>query len=190
MQANNTVHIKTLTTLTGLESQCAHLLRNCVESGASVGFLSPLAEQEVTHYWADVEAGLQSGSRQLYAAFAGDQLVGAVQLALCSKANGSHRGEVEKLMVHTAHRGRGISKLLMAQLEAAAHTLNLRLLVLDTRLGDPASTLYRAIGYTEAGQIPEFARASSGELAATVYFYKLLQSSGHGDQGGQPAKLH
>ncbi|MCD1189597.1 GNAT family N-acetyltransferase, partial [Vibrio cholerae] len=49
-----------------------------------------------------------------------------------------------------------------------------QLLVLDTRLGDVASLLYRSIGYTEAGQIPQFARSSNGKLEATVYFYKQL----------------
>ncbi len=59
-------------------------------------------------------------------------------------------------------------------MESSAEEIGLSLLVLDTRLGDIASSLYRAIGYNEAGQIPQFARSSSGELEATVYFYKLL----------------
>ncbi|MGF1751902.1 GNAT family N-acetyltransferase, partial [Vibrio cionasavignyae] len=42
------------------------------------------------------------------------------------------------------------------------------------RLGDVASSLYRTIGYTEAGQIPQFARSSTGELEGTVYFFKIL----------------
>ncbi len=72
-------------------------------------------------------------------------------------------------------RGRGcVSKKLMSLMESTAAEIGLSLLVLDTRLGDIASTLYRSIGYTEAGQIPQFARSSSGELEATVYFFKLL----------------
>nr|MBF4390469.1 GNAT family N-acetyltransferase [Vibrio anguillarum] len=63
---------------------------------------------------------------------------------------------------------------LMSLMEKTALELSLQLLVLDTRLGDVASLLYRSIGYIEAGQIPEFARSSSGKLEATVYFYKQL----------------
>ncbi len=62
----------------------------------------------------------------------------------------------------------------MSLMESVACELGLSLLVLYTRLGHIASSLYRSIGYTEAGQIPQFARCSTGELEDTVYFYKLL----------------
>ena len=46
--------------------------------------------------------------------------------------------------------------------------------MLDTRVGDVASSLYRQLGYQEAGQIPDFARNGDGTLAATQFFYKQL----------------
>ncbi|MEN6669902.1 GNAT family N-acetyltransferase [Psychrobacter sp. B38] len=147
---------------------------DCIESGASVGFLTPVDGQEVTSYWSSVETELASGLRKLFVAYDDERIVGAVQLSLCAKPNGSHRGEVEKLMVHTSARGKGVSKKLMAFMEGVAAEIGLSLLVLDTRLGDVASILYRSIGYNEAGQIPQFARSSTGELEATVYFFKLL----------------
>ncbi|UXI03208.1 GNAT family N-acetyltransferase [Photobacterium sp. TY1-4] len=156
------------------ETALASLLTDCIESGASVGFLTPVDSAEISAYWQGVAADLQSGARRLFVAIENEQILGAVQLSLCSKANGSHRGEVEKLMVKTSARGRGISKKLMARMEQVSQDMGLSLLVLDTRLGDVASALYRKIGYTEAGQIPDFARSSSGQLEATVYFYKQL----------------
>jgi ribosomal protein S18 acetylase RimI-like enzyme len=143
-------------------------------SGASVGFLTPINDQEVKSYWESVETELESGTRKLFLAYDNDNVIGAVQLSLCAKANGAHRGEVEKLMVDTRARGKGVSKKLMSLMESAASEMGLSLLVLDTRLGEVASSLYRSIGYTEAGQIPQFARSSTGELEATVYFFKLL----------------
>lgn len=150
------------------------LLIDSIRSGASVGFLLPVDRSQVHSYWQSVEAELASKTRNLFLAMDGNEVVGCVQLSLCSKANGSHRGEVEKLMVHTRARGQGISKQLMAAMENSAVVQELSLLVLDTRFGDTASSLYRSIGYTEVGQIPKFARSSSGELEATVYFYKIL----------------
>ncbi|MEM5549406.1 GNAT family N-acetyltransferase [Pseudoalteromonas neustonica] len=97
-----------------------------------------------------------------------------MQLSLCSKANGTHRGEIEELMVHSQHQGQGFAKQLMNTLEQSALQQQLTLLVLDTRLGDVASRLYHKLNYIEAGQIPQFALSSSGELNATVYFYKPL----------------
>lgn len=168
------MEIKSLTSLKGLENQCLSLLTDCVESGASVGFLTPSDNTELTDYWLGVEADLASNRRKLFAVFDTDKLVACVQLSLCSKANGKHRGEVEKLMVATSYRGQGISKKLMLCLEREAVEMGLSLLVLDTRFGDIASSLYRAIGYIEAGHIPQFALSSSGELEGTVLFYKLI----------------
>ncbi|HCG8279972.1 TPA: GNAT family N-acetyltransferase [Vibrio parahaemolyticus] len=168
------MEIKEISTTSGLIEQLHSLLTDCIESGASVGFLAPADEQEVKLYWSSVEAELKLGVRKLFLAYDNENVIGAVQLSLCSKANGSHRGEVEKLMVHTGARGKGVSKKLMSLMENVACELGLSLLVLDTRLGDVASSLYRSTGYTEAGQIPQFARSSTGELESTVYFFKLL----------------
>ena len=168
------MEIKEISTTSGLVEQLHALLVDCIESGASVGFLTPVDEQEVTSYWSSIETDLASGLRKLFIAYDDGSVIGAVQLSLCAKPNGSHRGEVEKLMVHTSARGKGVSKKLMALMESVASEIGLSLLVLDTRVGDVASTLYRSIGYTEAGQIPQFARSSTGELEGTVYFFKLL----------------
>jgi len=168
------IEIKAVDTIVGIAEQLHSLLVDCINSGASVGFLTPVVRQEVTAYWAAVESDLKLRERKLFIAYDGNRIVGTVQLSLCSKPNGAHRGEVEKLMVDTDVRGKGISKKLMSSMESAAVEMGLSLLVLDTRLGDIASSLYRAIGYTEAGQIPQFARSSSGELESTVYFFKLL----------------
>ncbi|MGP8305569.1 GNAT family N-acetyltransferase [Vibrio sp. YIC-376] len=168
------MEIKEVNSISGVVVQLNELLTNCIESGASVGFLTPVDAQEVESYWQSVESDLEASSRKIFLAYDNDEVIGAVQLSLCSKANGSHRGEVEKLMVKTSARGRGVSKKLMSLMESTASEIGLLLLVLDTRLGDIASSLYRSIGYAEAGQIPQFARSSSGQLEATVYFFKLL----------------
>ncbi|MFQ3230924.1 GNAT family N-acetyltransferase [Reinekea sp.] len=168
------MEIKEVSTTSGLVDELHLLLIDCIDSGASVGFLKPVDAEEVKSYWSSVESGLVSGLRKLFLAYDGDSIIGAVQLSLCSKPNGSHRGEVEKLMVHTGARGKGVSKKLMSLMEKVADEIGLSLLVLDTRVGDVASSLYRKIGYTEAGQIPQFARSSTGELEGTLYFFKIL----------------
>ncbi|MGF1909926.1 GNAT family N-acetyltransferase [Vibrio kasasachensis] len=165
---------KELSTISGYEINLRDLLIDSIEDGSSIGFVLPIETAEVDDYWQSVEADLYDGSRKFIIALEQDQVVGAVQLSLCTKANGSHRGEVEKLMVSTYARGKGISKQLMALIETVSLPLGLSLLVLDTRKGDVASSLYRRIGYQEAGEIPEFARSSNGQFDATVYFYKQL----------------
>ncbi|MGN5054944.1 GNAT family N-acetyltransferase [Aeromonas veronii] len=156
------------------QSALITLLQDCVDSGASIGFLPPLTTAESTRYWQGVEADLAAGHRKLWLALEQQQLVGAIQLALCGKANGRQRAEVEKLMVLQTARGKGVGRALMQALEQGAHAAGRSLLVLDTRAGDVASHLYRQLGYLEADQIPSFARNADGSLAATVIFYKPL----------------
>lgn len=97
------------------------LLQDAVASGASVGFLPPLADAEADEYWAGVIAALRAGSRALLVARddAG-ALTGTVQLDLPTRANGRHRAEVAKLLVHRRARRQGLGRALMRALEGAA----------------------------------------------------------------------
>ncbi|MEQ9874348.1 GNAT family N-acetyltransferase [Pectobacterium brasiliense] len=166
--------IEQLSTLSENSDELVILLNDCVESGASIGFLAPLEAGEAERYWQGVAADLAEGGRTLLIAREAGRIAGTVQISYCPKKNGIHRAEVEKLMVHTAFRQRGIAQQLMAEVERQAQANQRTLLVLDTRTNDTASILYRKLGYQEAGQIPQFARSSAGTLDGTTFFYKLL----------------
>ena len=64
--------------------------------------------------------------------------------------------------------------LLLNAIEAEALAAGRWLLVLDTRVGDAASELYRSAGYTEAGIIPYFALSACDTYDATCIFYKKI----------------
>ena len=152
------------------------LLRDAVESGASVGFLPPLGEAEAAGYWDSVSLALGDGSRVVLAALDPELgLVGSGQLDLAMRANARHRAEVSKVMVHRRARRRGVGRALMLALEAHARRLGRTTLVLDTRQGDPSEALYRGVGWTFAGAIPRYARSAAGGLDATALYFKLLE---------------
>jgi len=150
------------------------LLRDAVESGASVGFLPPLGAEESRAFWQGTLDEVAAGTRLALGAWLDEQLVGTVHLALATKPNGRHRGEVQKLLVHTTARRRGIAHALLGAIERAALESGRTLLVLDTEQGNDAERLYRRVGYNEAGVIPRFAATTAGPLIATVIFYKEL----------------
>ena len=102
------------------------------------------------------------------------RIVGTVQLALCDKENGRHRGEVQKLFVHRSARGHGIATQLMAAVEAEARLRQRTLLVLDTLLDSQAEEVYRHLDWTRAGEIPQYAASPDGELLPTVVYFKTL----------------
>jgi len=154
----------------------AELLEDAVDSGASIGFLPPLASGEADAYWRTVLPALRDGSRVLVVARgAGGELLGTAQLDLCARPNGRHRAEVVKVIVHTKARRRGIGRALMLALEDEARRQGRGTLVLDTRRGDPAERLYAGVGYTLAGVIPAYARSAGGALEPSAFYYKLLE---------------
>jgi acetyltransferase len=165
--------------LTGAEATAAlpaliDLLRDAVESGASVGFLPPLDRDAARAYWESVVDAVSRGTRILLAARIAAGIVGSVQLDLAQQPNARHRAEVMKLLVLRSARRQGIGRALLAAVESEARHAGRSLLVLDTRRGDAAEQLYRGHGYTEAGIIPRFARGADGLLHDTVFFYRIV----------------
>jgi GNAT superfamily N-acetyltransferase len=146
------------------------LLQDAVDSGASVGFLAPLAEVDAYNYWMNAFVQLREQRRLILVAVHEGTVVGSVQLELASMPNAAHRAEVQKLLVLRSWRRRGIGLALMTAIENAARQAGRLLLVLDTRLGDAAEQLYMHMGYTRVGVIPRFALSSAGTLDATVVF--------------------
>ena len=102
------------------------------------------------------------------------EIVGSVQLHLCSKQNGGHRAEIAKLMTHTGYRRNGIGRSLMLEAEKRAKQEGRTLVVLDTREGDPSNSLYTSLGYIQAGRIPDYAKSANGEFHPTIFYYKNM----------------
>jgi acetyltransferase len=155
-------------------AQLAALLQDAVHSGSSVGFLPPLTLETAEEYWLEIFNEMAQGKRVLLVSTEAEDVTGTVQLALVTRQNGLHRAEVQKMLVHTKFRGRGIARALMSAVEEAARASGRTLLVLDTEQGSIAEQLYEKCGYTRAGIIPQYARTTDHSLISTVVFYKLL----------------
>lgn len=145
-----------------------------VDGGASLGFLADVDEPQMRDYWEQVFDQLGPLHR-LWLLHEGAEVLGTVQLSICGKPNGRHRGEVQKLMVHPDARRRGAAVQLMAAVEAAAREAGLSLLVLDTEAQSPAETFYQSQGWQRTGEIPQFAANPDGTLRATALYWKLLR---------------
>ncbi|MCZ8131045.1 MAG: N-acetyltransferase [Steroidobacteraceae bacterium] len=168
--------ISELKTTPSLElfSELVELVQDAVGGGASIGWTQRPGTKEARNYWTEVLESVGRGERLLFVATDDHVCAGAVQLALTSKPNGRHRGEVQKLMVHSQYRRRGIAQALMERLENAAAARGLTLLVLDTRAGDPAEALYRRLGWQFAGSIPGYAQSTEGAYESNAIYWRRL----------------
>jgi ribosomal protein S18 acetylase RimI-like enzyme len=156
-----------------LVSGLADVLVDCVDGGASVGFLAPLSVEQAREWWT---AALTSRDTLTWAARADDGAVlGCVRLQLGGPANGRHRAEISKLLVHRRARGAGVATTLMGLAEAEAVRQGRTLLLLDTQSGSPAERLYARTGWSVVGVIDDYAALPDGCLAPTTIMTKRLR---------------
>ncbi|WP_185201514.1 GNAT family N-acetyltransferase [Glaciihabitans sp. INWT7] len=116
-------------------------------------------------------------ARALSAAFAVDpETIVATILALCGEVPVGQAGlrpfpadsddlailEIKKVFIHESYRGRGISRALMLDLEAAGRELGSTTLILQTgTLQGAAIGLYESLGYVLTAPYPPFESMSN-----------------------------
>jgi GNAT superfamily N-acetyltransferase len=152
----------------------ADLLIDCIDGGASVSFMHPLAPAKAHAFWRRVAEGVAAGERALLVAEDDAGIVGTVQLALDQPENQPHRADLSKMLVHRRARRRGLGAALLQAAEEMASGCGKTLLVLDTTTGSDAERLYVRHGWVRVGTIPDYALLSRGGLSATTVFYKAL----------------
>ncbi len=155
--------------------ELADVLIDCVEGGASVSFMLPIARDTAVAFWRGVADGVARGERALLVAEdARGRVVGTVQIVLALPENQPHRGEVAKMLVHRSARRRGIAQRLMAAVEDTAREEGRSVLVLDTVTDGDAQLLYTGAGWQRVGEVPNYALMPDGRPCGTTFFFKQL----------------
>mgnify|MGYP001331393383 CR=1 len=156
--------------------ELADVLIDCVEGGASVSFMLPLARDHALAFWHRVAGEAEAGRRVLLVARDALGICGTVQLILDLPDNQPHRADVAKMLVHRRARRRGLGAALMRAAEAAARSRGRDLLVLDTVTDSDASRLYERQGWVRVGDIPRYALWPRGGFVGTTYYYRDLST--------------
>lgn len=153
--------------------ELVNLLYKCVLDGASVGYTDAEAQiNEMRNYWIGVNHSLSANNFKLISVEVDNKIVGVVDIELCTKPNGKHRGEICKLLVLPDYRRKGLAKKLMQEAEQVAWDSGLRLLTLDTNTNGIMVSLYHSLGWQISGEIPEFAQSVDGILESTTIMFK------------------
>ena len=164
----------------GFRSVIPHLgelIADSVDSGSSVNFLRGFSVADGTAWWTARIADVASGAIRPIVARLDGEVVGVVLLVPSRNLNSPHRAEVNKVIVHRRARGRGIGTGLMRTLEDLARAEGRWLLLLDTESGSDAERMYRRLGWTAFGVVPDHAMRVDGDLGQTTYFLKDLRES-------------
>ena len=153
----------------------ADVLIDCVEGGASVGFMLPLSREKAVAFWRGVANGIARHERVLLVSEDRDgQILGTVQMLVSQPDNQPHRGDIAKMLVHRKARRRGIAQRLIAAIDAVAREEGKAVLVLDTVTGGDAERLYERAGWQRVGNVPKYALMPNGQFCSTTFFYKHL----------------
>jgi GNAT superfamily N-acetyltransferase len=152
----------------------AAVLVDCVEGGASVSFMHPLAFAKAVSFWRHLAGDVAAGRRLLFVAEDAVGIVGTVQVVLDQPENQPHRADIAKMLVHRRVRGRGLGTALMRAAEEGARAAGKTLLVLDTATGSDAERLYLRLGWQRVGVVPDYALWPRGGLCATTFYYRRL----------------
>jgi GNAT superfamily N-acetyltransferase len=166
-------------------AQLAALLVDCVEGGASVGFMLPLTLERAAAFWRRIAGDVAGGRRVLLVARDAGGITGTVQLIFDLPENQPHRADVAKMLVLRRARKRGIGAALMRAAETHAWAAGKTLLVLDTASGD-AERLYARLGWQRVGTVPDYALWPEGGLCATHFFYRRVEPGRDSAQDGLP----
>jgi GNAT superfamily N-acetyltransferase len=153
----------------------AEILLDCVAGGASVSFMADVTRAGAEHFFSGVADSVARGERALLVAEDEDsRFIGTVQGLLAMPPNQPHRGEIAKMLVHRKGRRRGFGAALMVAAENAARAAGKSLLVLDTVTDGDGYNLYRRLGWSIAGEIPDFALWPDGRPCPTTFMWKRL----------------
>jgi GNAT superfamily N-acetyltransferase len=159
-------------------AELASVLIDCVEGGASVSFMAPLARPRAEAFWLEVAGGVADARAVLMVAEdpADSEIVGTVLVAFAQPENQPHRADIAKMLVHRRARRRGAGAALMQAAEAAARAAGKTVLVLDTASAE-AERLYTRAGWIRVGVVPDYALMPDGQFCDTTFFYKRLDEN-------------
>jgi GNAT superfamily N-acetyltransferase len=167
--------LKRLQTVDGARiEELAAVLVDCVEGGASVGFMRPLTRERAIAFWHRIAPSVGAGERALLVAEDALGVCGTVQLVLSLPENQPHRADLTKMLVHRRARRRGVGAALLRAAEATARACGKTLLVLDAVTGGDGARLYERHDWVRVGDIPRYALMPDGAPCSTTVYYRVL----------------
>jgi GNAT superfamily N-acetyltransferase len=168
----------TISVLRGLDERQLHELSavmiDCVEGGASIGFMWPMTRAKADAYWRSAAASAERGERLIVVAEdAQGVIVGTVSVIVSQPENQPHRADVAKMQVHRRARRCGVGEMLLDAAERVAAEAGKTLLVLDTASAG-AERLYARRQWQRCGVIPNYALMPDGAFCDTIVYFKAL----------------
>ncbi|MEY9840106.1 N-acetyltransferase family protein [Streptacidiphilus sp. EB103A] len=158
-------------------AESAHvILADLVRAGAALGWVEPPSRDEVSELLGHVISAAHAGDAALRAAYLDRRLVGLGYWLRYVRPTHRPHADLEKIAVAPTAHGRGIGRALTAGLIADAKRAGIEVLTLDAR-GDNSNALhlYRSLGFSECGRLPDFVAVGARRFDKVFYMLDLRQ---------------
>ncbi|MFF9853893.1 GNAT family N-acetyltransferase [Streptomyces litmocidini] len=155
-----------------LADSAHRILSDLVRGGAALGWVEPPSRDEVVELLDRVLSAVRAGDAALRLAYVDHRLVGLGYWLRYARPTHRPHADLEKIAVDATAQGLGIGRALTGSLIADAREAGIEVLTLDVR-GDNAGALhlYRSLGFTEYGRLPDF--VAVGERRYDKVFHML-----------------
>ncbi|MGK4579306.1 N-acetyltransferase family protein [Kitasatospora sp. HPMI-4] len=156
-------------------AESAHqILADLVRGGAALGWVEPPSPVEVAEFLDHVLSSVHAGDAALRVAYVDRRLVGLGYWLRYARPTHRPHADLEKIAVDASAHGRGIGRALTAGLIADAGRAGIEVLTLDAR-GDNSNALhlYRSLGFSEYGRLPDFVAVGTRRFDKVFYMLDL-----------------
>lgn len=112
----------------------------------------------VTAVREEIEENVQefsSGKRIQLVAQVGGSVIGTVIFIRDAHPLRAHRGGLFSLVTAEAYQGQGVARRLVTEICNRASSLGIKILEISCRASTPAEDVYRRLGFTEYGRLPQ-----------------------------------
>lgn len=160
-------------------TESAHrILADLVRGGAALGWVEPPSLREVAALFSHVVSAVQAGDGSLRVAYLGRRLVGLGYWLRYTRPTHRPHADLEKVAVDAAAHGCGVGRALASALIADARLSGIEVLTLDAR-GDNSNALhlYRSLGFTEYGRLPDFVASGGRRYDKVLYMLDLRRQA-------------
>ncbi|MEU3456530.1 N-acetyltransferase [Micromonospora sp. NPDC006766] len=155
--------------------ESAHrILADLVRDGAALGWVAPPSRPDVAELLGQILRAVRAGDSALRAAYLDRRLVGLGYWLRYARPTHRPHADLEKIAVDAAAQGCGVGRALTAALIADARRAGIEVLTLDAR-GDNSAALrlYRSLGFTEYGRLPDFVAVGEHRYDKVCYLLDL-----------------
>ncbi len=150
------------------------LLGDAINDGGCVGFLLPVQADKLDRYWNGVAREMEAGEREVMAALENGRVIGALQIAYEKAESVRHRADLQKLIVHSTERRRGIARALLVHALERMPALGLVMYTITVAKAGPAEMLVRSLLFTRYGVMPHYGLTPDGKLHDASQYYISL----------------